>query len=108
MSVGRYWQPPQLIWLVGDTSNASLKPFAADQVIAGVTRTLRVAAELERDGAVISASGAFAIKQSDFGITPMSVLGGAIVVQDQLELRFRIVARPDQLTPSPSGAPPAR
>jgi hypothetical protein len=38
---GRYWQAPSFIWLVGASSNAeSLRPFYADQVVAGVTRLL--------------------------------------------------------------------
>lgn len=36
---GRYWQAPSYIWLVGDPLNAErLKPFRADQFVAGVTR----------------------------------------------------------------------
>ncbi|HYW30926.1 MAG TPA: TonB-dependent receptor [Gemmatimonas sp.] len=36
---GRYWQAPSYIWLVGDPQNAQrLKPFRADQAVAGVTR----------------------------------------------------------------------
>jgi len=33
------------------------------------------------------------LNQTDFGITPLSVLGGAIQVQDKLDLRFHIVAQ---------------
>lgn len=36
---GRYWQAPSYIWLVGDEANGQrLKPFRADQLVAGVTR----------------------------------------------------------------------
>jgi hypothetical protein len=39
---GRYWQAPSYIWLVGDAGNPSrLRPFRADQLVAGVTRLLR-------------------------------------------------------------------
>ena len=39
LSGGRYWQAPSYIWLVGDAGNAArLKPFRADQVVAGITR----------------------------------------------------------------------
>jgi hypothetical protein len=31
--------------------------------------------------------------QSDFGITPLSILGGAIRVQDSVDLRFNILAQ---------------
>lgn len=36
---GRYWQAPSYIWLVGDPRNRqALRPFRADQLVAGVTR----------------------------------------------------------------------
>lgn len=39
LSVGRYWQAPSSIWLVGDSSNAhTLEPLRADQVVVGVQR----------------------------------------------------------------------
>lgn len=60
----------------------------------GVSRTLDVPATIERSAAGLTASGAFTLNQSDFGITPMSVMGGALTVQDPMELAFRIVAAP--------------
>ena len=41
----------------------------------------------------VVATGQLAFNQSDFGITPFSILGGAVAVQDQVALRFDIVAR---------------
>jgi len=41
-SAGRYWQSPSHIWTVGDTGNqARLRPFRADQVVLGLSRTVR-------------------------------------------------------------------
>jgi polyisoprenoid-binding protein YceI len=59
----------------------------------GVTRELIVPASVVDTADGVTASGALTLVQSDFGITPMSILGGAITVQDPMELRFRIVAR---------------
>lgn len=59
----------------------------------GVTRTVDAPARLERQAGELAASGALQLRQSDFGITPMSVLAGAITVQDTMELRYRLVAR---------------
>jgi hypothetical protein len=59
----------------------------------GVQRTLDVAAVIEQTRTSVTASGKFTLLQSDFGITPMSVMGGAMVVQDPMDLGFRIVAR---------------
>lgn len=35
-SLGRYWQAPSYIWLVGDAANRELPPFQADQGVIGV------------------------------------------------------------------------
>jgi hypothetical protein len=59
----------------------------------GTTRTVEVPARIEAGPDSVTASGAMQLRQSDFGITPMSVMGGAMTVLDPLELRFRIVAR---------------
>ncbi len=59
----------------------------------GQTRTLQVPAEIEADAEKMSVAGRLAFKQTDFGITPYSLLGGAIAVQNGLELRFSIRAR---------------
>lgn len=60
----------------------------------GVTRTQPVPVKLERTPTALTASGQFKLLQSEFGITPMSVMGGAMRVEDQMELRFKIVATP--------------
>jgi len=43
------------------------------------------------------ASGAFVLRQTDFGITPFSVLGGLLAVQDELLVEFALQA---QISPS--------
>lgn len=59
----------------------------------GVARTVDVPAHIEYDAAGVTAAGTLSLLQSEFGITPMSLLGGAIAVRDRMDLRFRIVAR---------------
>ena len=59
----------------------------------GVTRTFAVAAQIETGGGELSVTGLLEFNQSDFGIVPFSILGGAMQVQDRLSLRFRIRAR---------------
>lgn len=60
----------------------------------GVTRAVTVPVRLEQagDGKSLRASGALVLKQSDFGIVPFAILGGAMAVQDPMELAFDIVA----------------
>jgi polyisoprenoid-binding protein YceI len=57
-----------------------------------VTRPLRIPAKIERGAARIGVSGSFAINQTDFGIAPFSVFGGALAVQDRVDLSFAIRA----------------
>ncbi len=59
----------------------------------GVTRTLQVPVQLERSADSLAVAGRVALKQTDFAIAPLSVLGGAIQVQDEVTVRFRIRAR---------------
>ena len=41
----------------------------------------------------ILVSGAMSLKHSDFGITPFSVMLGALTVKDKVDIRFELVAR---------------
>ena len=45
-----------------------------------------------RDGAVEHYHGATKLKQSDFGIKPISLGGGSVKVKDELELEFDVYA----------------
>jgi len=64
----------------------------AELSLHGVTRPMRIPAKLDADPQRIEASGRFALKQTDFGIEPFSVLGGALTVQDEVEISFAIRA----------------
>jgi hypothetical protein len=59
----------------------------------GITRSHEVPAliKIVRNGIVVD--GKMSFKQSDFGITPLSVFGGVLQVQDKLNLRFHISAQ---------------
>jgi hypothetical protein len=52
-----------------------------------------VPASVRIDDAQLDIAGRLELNQTDFGITPFSILGGAIAVQDRLGLSFRIRAR---------------
>ena len=83
--------------------------FDADITLHGVTRTVRLPVRVEQaaDGRSLQASGSLLLKQSDFGIVPFAILGGAMAVQDQMELAFRITAR-QQISAPGSGASPGQ
>lgn len=58
----------------------------------GITRTTRVPLHVDATPDEWLVTGAFALNQTDFGIVPLSLLGGAIEVQDAVNVRFRIRA----------------
>lgn len=58
----------------------------------GVTRTVNTPVAIALAAGSVRASGKLTLLQTDFGIQPMSVMGGALTVLDPLEMRFSIVA----------------
>jgi hypothetical protein len=58
----------------------------------GKVKTFELPAALETQAQGIKMSGNIEFNQTDFGMTPFSVLGGAIQVLDGLALHFEIVA----------------
>ena len=78
---------------------ATRPPDGASAVLAHVEVTVRgqphligVPVSYRRDGGTVIASGETALKQSELGLTPFSALLGALQVQDEMRLSFRIVA----------------
>lgn len=72
---------------------AAGQPLQVAITLHGVTRTMAIPVELREEKGVINVKGTVNLKQSDFGLTPFSVMGGAMAVQDQMELRFELTAR---------------
>ena len=60
--------------------------------IHGKTQTVTAPVSVKVAGNQLTASGKFLIKQTDFGITPISV-GGVVKVKDELSITFTIAAR---------------
>lgn len=56
------------------------------------TRIVEVPLEIERTREVLRARGTFRIRQTEFGIVPFSVGGGAIQVADEVDVAFEILA----------------
>ena len=59
----------------------------------GVKRAQPVSAHVSVEGNTLRAMGDFAIRQSDYAIRPVSALGGAVKLKDELKVSFRISAR---------------
>ena len=66
---------------------------AVSITLLGTTRTSTVPLTLATIQDGLRATGSMTLKQSDFGIAPFSLLGGALQVLDEFELRFDIRAR---------------
>ena len=60
--------------------------------VRGQTHTLSVPVVYSLVNGELTASGDLPIKQTDLGLTPFSALLGALAVQDEMRVRFRIVA----------------
>ncbi len=55
-------------------------------------RELMMPVQLSADGQSLRVTGQFQIRQTEFGITPYSVALGALQVQDELTIKFALVA----------------
>ena len=64
-----------------------------------VERDIVVPSAVEYSNDKLVATAFFSINQTDFGITPMSVLAGGLQVQDAIKVRMRIVAGKADLCP---------
>ena len=60
----------------------------------GATRTLDVPVTWQSSAQAFDVAGRFTLRQSDYGITPLSILGGAVQVADTVDVEFRLRARP--------------
>jgi YceI-like protein len=85
--------PFVLISVAGANAKEKKTTLAVAITLHGHMRTLQVPAETEADAEKVSVTGRLSFDQTDFGITPYSLLGGAIAVQNRVDLRFRIIAR---------------
>lgn len=58
----------------------------------GTVKAVEIPAQIETMPGGLKISGQITFNQTDFGITPFSILGGALQVLDRLDLHFRIIA----------------
>lgn len=87
-----------------DTERFPSIAFASDRVEASGTDRFTVSGRLTIHGqtrpvsfAAVRASGRYtgsvSVKQRDFGMTPISIAGGAVKVKDEIKIEFDIVSR---------------
>jgi len=59
----------------------------------GVTQSHSFDARVSRMGTLLRISGEFPLRQSDYGIKPVSFAGGALRLKDEVKFNFELVAR---------------
>jgi len=90
LDVGRY---PEIVVAAESLAGTWEHPVVTARVtLRGQTRRVDVPLSIAREPGKLSVRGGFRILQSDFGITPFSVGGGAIQVADGVDVEFTIVA----------------
>lgn len=60
----------------------------------GQTRQFLIPLDVTTDGGRLRVNGAFALRQTDFGVTPYSVMGGLLAVQDEVSIDFSLAGTP--------------
>ena len=84
-----------------------------ESTVRGQVRSFAVPVRYRLADGELQAAGEFPLKQSELGLTPFSALLGALQVQDEMQVSFKVVARAatvNPVSPSPTGggAPPPR
>jgi hypothetical protein len=77
-----------------DVANPGAMSAAVTVGVAGHESTIDVPFTLQRDPGRLSATGRVELRQTDLGLTPYSLMLGALQVQDAVTVKFKIVALP--------------
>ena len=59
----------------------------------GVTQPQQITAQISVDDSQLRATGEFTVRQSSYGIKPVSVAGGTLRIKDDVKVTFDLVAR---------------
>jgi hypothetical protein len=80
------------VWIRSVQISGEAPKFAAKVEVEMHGRTVAMWIPVEVEGLPqrLQASGSFVLRQSDFGVQPLSVLGGLLAVQDEVVLDFKL------------------
>lgn len=84
--------PEVLLSAAGLTGDEGEMPVPTTVSIRGIARRIDVPTSVRITAHEVRASGRLQIRQTEFGITPFSVAGGAIQVADEVDVSFEFVA----------------
>ena len=73
-------------------------PATATVRVAGGAHELPLSVRVTLQDGVVVGAGEFQVRHTDFGIEPFSVMGGALSVKDEIDLKFRVTARQEDLS----------
>jgi hypothetical protein len=90
----------------GAAASAGSVVAQVQSTVRDVARTFAVPVRYSVGGGMLVACGELALRQSELGLTPFSALLGALQVQDEMRISFRISARAAQpgVAPAPRAA----
>jgi polyisoprenoid-binding protein YceI len=81
------------------TVNTADVTIEGDLTLHGATRPMTIRANVTLDaGNHFTARGAFTLKQTDFGMVPVTAMGGTIRVKDELDIQFVLRGSPSDET----------
>jgi len=75
----------------GHQSGGSPLRVTGEVTIRGRTKQVSALVQVRMEGASLTASGSFVVKQTDFGITPVTI-GGVVSVKDAMTIHFTVTA----------------
>jgi polyisoprenoid-binding protein YceI len=85
--------------LAARTASAADLLIEGDLTLHGTTRPMTIRTSTTFDaGGHITARGSFVFKQTDFGMVPVTAVGGTIRVKDELDIQFVLRTRPSDDT----------
>ncbi len=93
--------PYVVISMEGVDADAADANVNASIALNGVVRVVGVPVHIEHGPDELSVRGKVALEQSDFGIVPLAILGGGLIVQDRVDVRFDV--RAHRARPSKAG-----
>ena len=90
---------PEIVFDVADVTMSKADDGQANVILNGqlslhgVTRQQKVSATIVVTGEMLRAFGEFSLRQTDYGIKPVSAVGGGLKVKDEVKFTFDIAAR---------------
>jgi polyisoprenoid-binding protein YceI len=81
--------------VTAQTAASAMVLVEGDMTLHGTTRPMAVQAAVALDSrGRVTARGSFSLKQSDYGIVPVTAGGGTVRVRDELDIRFVLSTKP--------------